>query len=166
MNIRKLVITSFMAASLFVVQIAKAFALPFLPNVEFVSLLVLLYAVTFDRIQTLAAIYVFALLEGVIYGFGIWWFSYLYVWLILAAVAWLCRKNDSVILWAIIAGVFGLLFGALTAIPYLFAGGFFTAFSYWISGISFDLIHCVSNFLIVLLLFKPLHSFLKRLEHS
>ena len=38
------------------------------------------------RKKTLYIIYIFALLEGLIYGFGIWWIMYLYAWPMLAIV--------------------------------------------------------------------------------
>ena len=57
-------------------------ALSFLPNVELVSLLVILFAQHLGR-RALFAIYVFVLLEGLLYGFGSWWLVYLYIWTVL-----------------------------------------------------------------------------------
>ena len=37
------------------------------------------------------------------------------------------------------------------------------AFSYWISGIPFDLMHCAGNFAIALVLFKPLRKLTEKL---
>ena len=34
----------------------------------------------------------------------------------------------------------------MCSIPYLFIGGIHTAFAWWVSGIPFDMIHGVSNF--------------------
>lgn len=56
-----------------------------------------------------------------------------------------------------VAGLFGLCFGALCSIPYIFIGGWAMAFSYWISGLPFDLVHCAGNFVLTLVLYKPLH---------
>ena len=98
-----------------------------------------------------------ALLEGITYGFGIWWFMYLYVWTILWAIVMLLgRQPRSSLFWAIIAAFFGLFFGLLCSFPYLVTGGIAMAFSWWITGIPFDISHCVFNFLIVLVLFRPL----------
>ena len=55
-----------------------------------------------------------------------------------------------------LAAAFGLLFGALCTVPYFFIGGPSMAFTWWVAGIPYDLIHCVSNFLICLFLFRPL----------
>lgn len=56
----------------------------------------------------------------------------------------------------VLAAAFGLLFGALCTVPYFFIGGPSMAFTWWVAGIPYDLIHCVSNFLICLFLFRPL----------
>ncbi|MDR0292949.1 MAG: hypothetical protein LBH95_02210 [Oscillospiraceae bacterium] len=140
---------------LLAVQVGKAALLPFLPNVELVSLLIMLYTLVFRR-KVLYIIYLFTLLEGVIYGFHMWWVTYLYIWTVLAALTWLCRAIESPWLMAALSGVFGLFFGALDAIPYLFIGGVPMAVSRWLSGIPFDLIHCAGNFVLCLVLWKPL----------
>lgn len=146
------------AAILLVVQVALAG----IANIELVSLLVMLYARRLGR-RALYAIYVFVLLEGLLYGFHLWWISYLYVWTILASVTWLLRAVQSAALLAVISGLFGLCFGALCAIPYLFIGGFSMAAAYWVSGIPFDLAHCVGNFFLCLLLWKPLDSVFEKI---
>ena len=66
-------------------------ALRLLPNIEVVSLLIVLFALHF-RHRTLFMIYIFVLLEGLVYGFGIWWVSYLYVWTILYLAAILLKN--------------------------------------------------------------------------
>lgn len=155
---REIVILAFCTALIFAQQIALAG----LPNIELVSFLVILYAWTF-RFKSLYIIYVFVLLEGVFYGFHIWWISYLYVWTILALITIALRAIRSPLIWAVVSGIFGLCFGALCAIPYLIMGGPAMAFAYWVSGIPFDLIHCVSNFILCLLLWKPLITLTSKL---
>lgn len=138
-------------------------ALAALPNVEIVSLLVILYSLLLGR-QVFLIIYAFALLEGCLYGFGLWWVSYLYVWTLLAIIALALRQAEALALfWAILSGFFGLAFGALCALPYLVTGGIAAAISYWLAGLGFDLIHCAGNFLVCLLLFRPLYRLLSRL---
>lgn len=146
------------AAVLFAGQVALASV----PNVEIVSLLVILYTLALGR-RVLFVIYTFVLLEGIFYGFGIWWVSYLYVWPLLALVTLAFRRVDSLLFFSILSGFFGLFFGALCAIPYLFAGGAAAAFAYWISGLPFDLIHCGGNFAVCLVLYKPLRRVIGRL---
>lgn len=136
---------------------ATKVALAALPNVSMNALLIILTAVFFGW-RVMYSVGVYIMLEGLIFGFGLWWLSYLYLWPILAALAVLMRKNDSALIWAVVAGLYGLCFGALCSIPYLFVGGFKMALSYWVSGIPFDLSHCVGNFVLTLTLYKPLHK--------
>ena len=137
-------------------------AMSFLPNIEPVSLFVMLYAVVFGR-KALYPIYLYVMLEILFYGIQLWNINYLYVWVILAAGAWMLRKSESPLAWALLSGVFGLLFGALCAPVYLFSGGLSFAVSWWISGIPFDLMHCGGNFVMALLLFIPLRRLLTKL---
>lgn len=136
-------------------------AMAALPNLEIVSLLVILYTLTFGR-RVFFMIYAFVILEGVIYGFGLWWINYLYIWSILAAVTLFFRKQKSALFWSIVSGFFGILFGGLCAIPYLIMGGTASAFAYWVSGIFFDVLHCGGNFVLCLVLFNPLYAILQK----
>lgn len=133
-----------------------------LPNIEPVSLLVMLYAVTFGK-KALYPIFVYVLLEYALYGFGLWSVNYLYVWPLLALCACALRGMESPLGWALLSGAFGLLFGALCAPVYLVTGGWAFALSWWASGIPFDLLHCAGNFALALTLFKPLRRVMERL---
>lgn len=133
-----------------------------LPNIEPVSLMVMLFAVTFGK-KALYPIYVYVLLEFALYGFALWSVNYLYIWLVLAVAAWLLRGMTNPLGWALLSGVFGLLFGALCAPVYLFTGGLGFAVAWWINGIPFDLLHCAGNFVVALVLFVPLRKLMDRL---
>jgi len=133
-----------------------------LPNIEPVSLLVMLFAVTFGK-KALYPIYVYVLLELSLFGVGLWTASYVYIWALLALAAWLLRGMRSPLGWAVLSGAFGLLFGALCAPVYLFTGGPAFALSWWLSGIPFDLAHCGGNFALALVLFVPLRRLFDRL---
>lgn len=137
-------------------------AMSFLPNIEPVSLLVMLYAVGFGK-KAVYPIYLYVLLEILVYGLGTWNIMYLYIWLILAIAAWLLRNVHSRLSWAILSGSYGLLFGALCAPVDVAIGGFGYAVTKWISGIPFDIAHCVGNFAIALALFLPLRQLLEKL---
>lgn len=140
-------------------------ALMALPNVEPVSLLVMLFAVVFGR-KCLYPIYIYVLLEMLLHGLHLWVFNYLYIWTLLAGAAWLMREMRQPLGWALLSGVFGLLFGVLCAPVYLVVGGPMYAVSWWVSGIPFDMIHALSNFVIALVLFVPLRTLLERLYQS
>lgn len=133
-----------------------------LPNIEPVSLLVMLFAVTFGR-KCLYPIYVYVLLEYVLYGFNTWSVCYLYIWAVLALGAWLLRAVKHPLAWAVLSGTFGLLFGALCAPVDVCIGGGAYALAKWVNGIPFDLLHCGGNFVIALALFAPMRKLLDRL---
>lgn len=146
-----------------VLMVVSKEALAFLPNVELVSLLIILFTVNFG-FTALGGVLVFILLEGLLYGFGQWFFMYLYVWPLLFFLSWFLRRIKKPWVWAIISGAFGLAFGTLCSISYLPIGGFKMMISWIISGFTFDLIHGVSNFLLAILLFKPLSRILEKLR--
>ena len=134
----------------------------YLPNIEPVSLMVMLFAVTFGR-RALYPIYTYVLLEFLLYGFHLWSVNYLYIWTVLAIAAWFLRKMEHPLGWALLSGGFGLLFGALCAPVDVFVGGFAYAAGRWASGIPFDLLHGAGNFAIALALFVPMRRLMERL---
>lgn len=152
------VLFGILGALMFALQVVLA---P-LPNIEPVSLLVMLFAVTFGW-KCLYPVYVFVVMEVLFHGLGLWNFNYLYIWTVLAVAAISFRKMESSLGWAILSGAFGLAFGALCGIVDLFIGGFGYAAAKWISGIPFDLLHCGGNFAIAVVLWKPLRTLLDRL---
>ena len=145
------------------ITFALQVAMSGLPNIEPVSLLVMVYAVVFGK-KCLYPIYVFVVMEVLFYGIQMWNINYLYVWAVLALAAWWLRDMKHPLAWAVLSAVFGLLFGALCAPVYLFSGGPGYAVSWWISGIPYDLAHCGGNFVMALLLFVPLRNLLTKLH--
>ena len=133
-----------------------------LPNIEPVSLLIMLFAVTFGW-KSMYPIYIFVVMEILYYGISVWNIMYLYIWAILAVGAILLRKAQSPLVWAILSGVFGLMFGALCGIVDVFIGGLPYAIGKWTTGLLFDVTHCVANFIIALVLFKPLRGMMEKL---
>lgn len=142
---------------------AAKMAMANLPNIEPVSLLVMLYAVCFGW-RGLYAVYLYVFLECFLWGAGLWSVCYLYVWLILFCLARLLRRMEAPSGWAALSGCFGLLFGALCAPVYWAAGGRAFAVSWWISGLPMDLLHGGGNFVVALVLFRPLRRWLSRLS--
>lgn len=153
----EIVLLGMLGAIAYVGQIA----LSFLPNIEVVSVLFLVYTKIFGK-KALFPIYVFVLLEGIFWGFGSWWIMYLYVWAVLWGITMLLRRNDSSVFWAVINGAFGLVFGALCSITQVVMFGIGSGFAYFISGIPFDIVHCIGNFLTALFLYKPLTILLSK----
>ena len=131
-----------------------------LPNIEPVTLLIVLFTLELPR-ETPAAITVFLLLQGVLYGFGLWWAMYIYVWYLLALLTWLLRRMDNALGWAVFSGIYGLCFGGLCAGVYLVAKTPAFALSWWISGLPYDAMHGAGNFVLMLLAYHPLRHALQ-----
>ena len=108
--------------------------------------------------------FAFVGIECLIWGLGLWVIMYLYIWPLLSIVVQIFRKQKSVWFWSILAGIYGLLFGALCSIPYFFIGGIRTAVTWWIAGIPYDILHGISNFIICFILYYPLTKVLKKVE--
>lgn len=136
-----------------------------LPNVEPVTLLVILFTLFFGK-KVFYVLAAYLLFEGSFYGFGLWWISYVYIWPLLALLTLLFRKNESVWFWSLLSGGYGLFFGALCSLPYFLIGGPAAAFTWWVAGIPYDLIHAISNTVLCLVLFIPLNRALKQLNRS
>lgn len=134
-----------------------------IPNVELTSFWLLMFSKHFGN-RVYFVIPVFILIEGVIFGFGTWWIMYLYAWPLLVLVARFFRKSDEPLTWALISGFFGLLFGFLCSIPYLFMGGIGTAFGWWVAGIPWDFVHGCANFALMFVLYKPVSKAMKSIE--
>lgn len=159
MKTRDLVIMAYLTAIL----LAGQTSLAFLANVEVVSLLVIIYTLIYKK-RVFFIIYGFAIMEGLIYGFGIWWLMYLYVWPVLAVTVLLLGRIRSPLFWSVVSGAFGLIFGFLCALPYFFLSGWKAGIGYWIAGIPFDIIHCIGNVIITLILFHPVYNIISKLE--
>ena len=155
----EIVLLGMLGAIAFVCQVS----LIFLPNIEVVSILFIVYTRTFGK-KALFPIYVFVLLEGIFWGFGSWWIMYLYIWTILWGISMIFHRNDSSIAWAVINGACGLCFGALCSITQGILFGIGSGFAYFISGIPFDIVHCIGNFFTALFLYKPLTILLSKVR--
>lgn len=154
-----------------VIEVSKA-ALAFLPNIELTSFWMILFTLFFGW-RIVLVVPAFILIEGAIYGFGLWWVMYLYAWPLLALLAWLFRKQESVWFWSIFSSVFGLMFGFLCAIPYVIIGaadggglmgGLTAGFTWWVAGIPWDITHGVGNFVLMLVLYRPVRGAMRRLS--
>lgn len=158
LTLREVVLFGVLGALTFALKMCMAA----LPNIEPVSLFVLVFSVVFGW-KALYPTYVYVAMELLTWGPGTWNINYLYIWAVLAVAAILLRKMEHPLSWAMLSGAFGLAFGLLCAPVDVVIGGFSFAVSKWISGIPFDVAHCAGNFVIALILFKPLSLLLERL---
>ena len=154
-----------------VIEVCKV-VLMGIPNVELTSFWMIMFALYFGG-NVFFVVPVFILIEGLLFGFGLWWVMFLYVWPLLAVLAILFRKMDSAWGWSILSGLFGLLYGFFCSFPYVIIGaadggllaGLQYGFAWWIAGIPYDIIHGVSNLVIMRVLYKPIRAVMEKTKH-
>ena len=135
-----------------------------LPNIELTTFWVIMFTLYFGN-KIIYVIPTFIIIEGAMFGFGMWWIMYLYLWPLLALVTWIFRKNNSVGFWSVIAGLFGLFFGFFGAFPYVVTSGLYGAFAWWIQGIPWDITHAIANFALMLVLYGPVRRIMNQVDN-
>ncbi|MCR5793999.1 MAG: hypothetical protein K6G61_01455 [Solobacterium sp.] len=161
LTVRKLVLIAVMTA---VLEAAK-FTLNSIANVELVSLLLIVFTRHFGKEYTLPAALLFALLECIWWGFGIWTVTYFYVWPLLVLLTDRIR-TDELWVYCTLSAMFGLFFGALCSLTTLLAAGPAAAFAWWVAGIPYDLVHAGGNLVLCLLLYRPLTGALQYVQNG
>jgi len=153
-----------------IIELCKV-AMGFLPNIELTSFWIIMFTLFFGR-KMMLVVPVFLLIEGAMYGFGMWWISYLYVWPLLSLVTWWCRRQQSVWFWSILSGAFGLFFGFLCAFTTVAMGsvdgirnGLYAGFVWWVAGIPWDIAHCAGNFVLMLVMYQPIRRIMKNISY-
>lgn len=150
-KLREALVLTLLGVLMYVSQVIMAS----LPNIEIVSLLVILTTRKFG-VKSLLSVYIFVALEILTYGIAEWVVGYLYVWAILAFVVCLMRKIDSCILFTLVSGIFGFLFGIMCSPVTFVMGGFAYGVTWIIKGLPYDLLHGFGNLLLTFLLYKPI----------
>ena len=160
-----------LAGMMIAVLVASKLALASLPNIELVSFLIILFTKKFGR-KMLFVIPAYILIEIMIFGFDIMWVvAYCYIWPLLYLLIRLFGKNESPVSLSVLSGFFGLVFGFLCSFPYLFittgtnpTASLASAITWWIAGIPYDVIHGISNFVIMLVLYVPVSRVFERIK--
>ncbi len=138
------------------------------PNIHILGLLTMVYTIVYRK-KALLPIYIYVFLNGLFAGFNQWWIPYLYIWTLLWAITMLLPKKMpkvfAYVVYPLICCIHGLTFGALYApVQALLYGFDFKQTMAWIAaGLSFDIIHAVSNFCMGLFII-PLSKLLRRLS--
>ncbi len=153
-----------------VIEVCKV-ALAWAPNIELTSFLLIMFTLFFGG-KIVFVVPVFILIEGAMYGPQLWWIMYLYAWPLLVFITWMFRKQESIWFWCVLSSLFGFAFGFLCSFPYVVIGaagggilnGLYAGFTWWVAGIPFDIIHGVSNFVIMMILYHPVRMILKEAQ--
>ena len=128
-----------------------------LPNIHLLGMLTIAYTIAF-KVKALIPIYVYVFLNGLYAGFDVWWIPYLYIWTLLWGITMLLPKNMPtkvyIIVYPVLCALHGLFFGVLyapvQAILYKFT--FEETLLWIIAGIPFDIIHCIGNIFVGMLI--------------
>lgn len=163
LTLKELILFSILGALLVLSQIA----LSFLPNIELVSLFIIIFTLVYGK-KSLYSTFIFIIIMGVYYGFGLWWFGYIIVWPLLTFLTLILKRKleGSYLTLSIFSAIFGLCFGAFYALPYLIIGNISYAITYWIRGLPYDFIHMVGNYFIMLFLGKTIYNLLIKLNKN
>ncbi len=165
LSVRELVVFAVLGSIMFL----TTFALQALPNIHLLAMFIAAFTLTY-RARALIPLYVFILLDGVFYGFALWWLPYLYIWLPLWGAMMLAGRlrlprKVQVPLYMVLCGLHGLSFGTLyaPAQALMFGLSFQGMITWIIAGLPMDLMHGIGDFASAVLVL-PLHELLKRLE--
>lgn len=152
-----------------VIMLLSKLLMEALPNFHLLGTLITAYTIVYRK-DALKPIYIFVLLSGLVYGFGIWWIPYLYIWTVLWGAVMLLPKNMkpkiAVPVYMAVSGLHGLLYGTLyaPAQALLFGYDFKTTIAWIVAGLPWDAIHCVGNVVLGILILpiaKALRKFHK-----
>jgi energy-coupling factor transport system substrate-specific component len=168
---KRTALISLLGASLVGVKLALGF-IPF--NVEIVTLTIALYSIFFGLKHALPATLIFVLIEGIIYGFHVWFVLYLIYFPLLSVVFWLFSKRkfkdkiNEMLFATVLAVVMTLFFGVFsTALEAQFLLGGLTAATFsarYLTGILFFTIHVASNIAAFACLYIPMSKLFTRLK--
>lgn len=155
-----------------VIMFAFKLGVAFIPNFEPVSVMIIALTAVFGP-WAFVSVYVYVFCEIFYFGINIWNVMYLYVWALLALIVWFVRtplfkldgrlKRKGLIMtgfYSVLAAIFGLCFGTLCCVPYIFAFGVEYAIAWVVSGFAFDVLHCVGNAVMTAVMFYPLYVLL------
>lgn len=165
-KIRDMIIFGMLGALMFAAKVA----FEALPNIHPIAMFIMVFTVVY-RVRALIPLYIFVLIFGLYYGFSIWWIPYIYIWTILWGMTMLLPKKmpdkAAMIVYPIVCGLFGLLYGTLyaPAQAILFGYDFPTTLKWIAAGLPFDAIHGLSNLGLGLIVL-PLSKVLARLEKT
>lgn len=140
-----------------VIMLLSKLLMEALPNFHLLGTLITAYTIVYRK-DALKPIYIFVLLSGIVYGFGIWWIPYLYIWTVLWVMVMLLPKNMNpkvaAPVYMIVSGLHGILYGTLyaPAQALLFGLDFKGMFAWIAAGFSFDVMHCVGNVILGILI--------------
>lgn len=142
----------------------------FLPNVHLLGAMIVAMTVVY-RQKALYPIYVFIFLVGFLNGFSVWWLPYLYIWAVLWGAVMLIPRSwperTRLVLYPIVCSLHGFLYGTLyaPAQALLFRYSLKATIAWIITGLPWDAVHGISNFICGTILIYPLVRVFRYMEN-
>ena len=168
LSVRELVLFAMFGALMFCSKIV----MEGLPNIHLLGMFTVTFTIVYRK-KALIPIYVYVFLTGIYAGFAYWWLHHLYVWTILWGLAMLLPQRlfekahpiIPAVIYSIICGLHGLLYGTMCAPVEALVHGFNfeQTLAYIGYGFYFDLLHFIGNAGAALLVL-PLSKLLFKLE--
>ncbi len=136
----------------------------FLPNVHLLGAFTIAFTLVYRK-KALYPIYVYVMLNGLFAGFNMWWMPYLYIWTILWGITMLLPKRTPKVIYVLLCGAHGFLFGVLyaPAQAIMFGLDLQGTIAWVMAGLPFDCVHGAAN-LCAGLLIVPIEKLLKQLD--
>lgn len=149
-NIRRIAADGMLCAAAIVGRIA----LTALPNVQPVTVILILMAAYIGTWDAVISAVVIVLVTNLYMGMGIWTLFQVIAWGVVALVSGLLfrrRRNQFVMLgWAILCGFFyGAVISIMSCRTVYAGGGSVPYLTYWLSGLLYDGYHAVGNALFI-----------------
>lgn len=164
LNIKEIALFGMLGALMY----ASKMALEILPNVHLLAVFIMAETVVY-RQKALYPIYTFVFITGLLNGFSIWWWPYLYIWTVLWGAGMLLPKEMpkkvAPVVYMAVCALHGFLYGTLYSPnqALMFHLDFKGMVSWIIAGLPYDAIHGVSNFFCALLV-VPLITVMKQAQ--
>lgn len=159
-QITEMILCALLAALAFAMKEAMAM----LPNIEPVSLLLMVAGATMG-LKALSTAWIYCLLECMLYGFNLWNLVGFFAWPIIVLLAVAFRRFRSPHFWAMLSGIYGFLYGFFFIPTAILAYEVDTPeklLLYMANDLPFNLMHAGGNFIIALVIFCPLRHAIER----
>lgn len=149
------------------IVIALQTALSIINGIELTTILMTSASLFLPLPSSLIIVIVYCLCEGILFGFGDWVLIYFIYWTLVVIITFLLRKifRKHLILFAISNAFFSFLFGIFFFIEMLIVYGESAAISYYLTGLSGEIIHLCSNFFITLVLYPILSKLIPKVSY-
>ncbi len=148
LSVKETVLFSMLGALMY----ASKLLMELFPNIHLLGVFIVAITVVYRK-KALYPIYTFVFISGMFAGFSVWWIPYLYIWTVLWAATMLLPKRlpkkIAPVIYMTVSALHGFLYGTLYAPTQalLFGMSFKETIAWIVTGLPWDFIHGVSNFI-------------------